>query len=136
MLNIDTSDRKEQRNFGLVVGAVFLAIGLLRFYLRDFQQVPYILWSLGGALVLLGAVAPPLLKPVFVLWIKLALVLNWIMTRVMLAVTFYLILSPAAILYRLFSGDPLKRALNPGEGTYWEEPEAVPAEIEAFKHQF
>lgn len=41
-------------------------------------------------------------------WFGLAHILGWINTRILLGIIFYIFLTPIALLYRLFSGDPMK----------------------------
>lgn len=136
MIDIDTSSKAEQRKFGIVIGMIILALGLFRWWRHDFQHIPYILFPLGTTLFLLGIVAPRALQPVFVLWMKFAIAVNWLMTRVVLALAFYLIITPVRVLVRVFSEDPLKRKWLPEAETYWEEPEEQPAEFERYKNQF
>lgn len=136
MINIDTSDRTEQRKFGVVVGIAFLLFGLLRWWLHSFEQVPTLFFGLGSTLIVLGIIAPPVLKPVFVLWIKLALVLNWIMTRVFLGIAFYLMITPVRWIIHFFGDDPLKRAYLPADASYWEDPNPQPTNGEEFRRMF
>jgi fatty acid desaturase len=136
VIQIDTSDRKEQRKFGVVVGIAFLLFGVLRWWLHSFEQVPVVFFSLGGTLIFFGLVAPPLLKPVFIVWIKLAIVLNWIMTRVFLSFAFVLMFIPVRWIIHFFGDDPLKRAYKPAGETYWEAPDHQPQTLEEFKRMF
>lgn len=140
MLDIDTSDRKEQRKFGFVLAAAFIILGLLRlgirFVLHGTVAMPWVFLILALCFALPAAVFPPLLRPVFVVWIKFALVLNWIMTHVMLTIVYYLIIVPMGVVMRIATKDPLKRKwLAPAE-TYWEEAEEQPEEFERYHHQF
>ncbi|MBI1318651.1 MAG: hypothetical protein GC168_06850 [Candidatus Hydrogenedens sp.] len=136
MMHIDTSDRTEQRKFGVVVGIAFLLLGLFRWWRHDFESVPYVFFSLGSVLVVLGIVAPPLLKPAFIAWMKLAVVLNWIMTRVFLTVAFFIMITPARYMVQWFGDDPLKRNMLPETDTYWEDVEHQPKDLETFKQMF
>lgn len=52
-------------------------------------------------------------------WYKLADVLGFVMSKVLLSSVFYIFLFPVAMLYRLFSDDPLQ--LKRKKDTYWEE---------------
>ncbi len=135
MIDVDTGSRTEQRKFGWVMAAAFAVLGFLRYALHGFSHIPYVLWSLAIVFALLAAVYPPALRPVFVLWIRLAMALNWVMTRLLLGIVFYLILTPTGVMYRLFSGDPLKRQWLPDAPTYWEEPEEQPTDLERYKNQ-
>lgn len=136
MIDIDTSSRKEQRNFGLVMGAAFAVLGLIRWGLHGFEGFPWIFFSIGAVFAVLGLVAPPVLKPVFVAWMKLATVLNWIMTRVFLGVAFFLLITPVRLIIKVFAEDPLKRAWRPEAESYWEEPDEQPKDIRRYKNQF
>lgn len=139
MIDIDTSDRKEQRKFGIVVGIAFGLLGVLRwaFHGFDMDSLPTILWSICGVLVFFGVVAPALLKPVFIAWIKFAEIMNFVMTRVFLTITFYLILTPVGLYSRITGDDPLKRKMLPEGETYWEAPDEPHGEgLDSWKNQF
>ena len=41
-IKIDYTDKKEQRKFGLLVGAVFIIIGAIRWAIHGFVGIPYI----------------------------------------------------------------------------------------------
>jgi hypothetical protein len=122
------------RNFGLLMFGAFAAIGCLRWWLRG--HAPFALFVVAGAFLVVGLVLPVALKPVYRAWMKFALALNWVMTRVLLTVAFYVMITPAGIIYRLVAGDPLKRRWEPSATTYWEPPDDQPGEIEAYKNQF
>ncbi len=135
-LKIDYTDKKEQRKFGLLVGAVFIIIGAIRWAIHGFVGIPYIWWGIGGTLILLGILFPKILQPVFFLWMKLAEALNWVMTRLFLFVAFYLVITPTGILYRLFKEDPLNRQWLSKDVTYWNDVEMQPENIDEFRRQF
>jgi len=111
-----SSTRRDLRNFGLVVGGGFLIFGGLLFW-REKTLWPYF----GGAglgLALLGLAAPPVLKPLQKIWMKLAVVMGWFMTRLILSVLFYLVLTPIALGGRLFGKGFLDRTTG-GQKSYW-----------------
>ncbi len=136
MLDIDTSDKKEQRKFGLVMGVAIALLGLLRYALHGFEHFPLYFFIVAAVFAAFGLVFPKALQPVFVVWIKFALVLNWIMTRVFLTITFYLMMAPVRVILQLFSDDPLKRAFKDAKETYWEDAEEQPKEFERYRQQF
>lgn len=126
--------RADLRNFGLLMFAAFTVIGCLRWWLKGY--VPSILFGVAIAFLVFGLALPNLLKPVYRAWMKFALALNWVMTRVLLTIAFYGMITPAAIIYRIISGDPLKRKWDASATTYWGAPDDQPKEIEAYKNQF
>ena len=134
MLEIDTSNRTEQRKFGLVMAVAIAVVTLIHWALRGHL----VTWPFYAVAIFLGLalLMPAALKPVFVAWMKLAEVLNWIMTRVLLSIIFYLMITPMRPLVRLFSGDPLKRRFEPEAESYWEEPEEQPDDPERYENMF
>ena len=141
MIDINTSDRKEQRNFGLVMAVAVTILGLIRWGLHwrgadSMPPLPYYYFALAFGLASAGIFTPALLKPLFDLWIKLAIVLNWIMTRLLLSIIFFLTVLPIGIIMRLFQNDPIDRALDKSANTYWKDAENQTDDPERYKKQY
>ena len=92
--------RKQLRSFGLLVGGIFGLIGLWPMVWR--HQSPR-LWAVTLAVLLVGPalVAPGILGPAYRVWMKLAEVLAWINTRILLWVVFCLVVTPIELIKRL-----------------------------------
>lgn len=101
---------KELRNFGLMVGGIFLVIGLWPMVWRGEGMR---LWAigLGGLLIPLGLLMPAVLAPVFKVWMKVGHVLGWINTRIILGALFYGLITPMGVVMRLFGWDAMRRVL-------------------------
>jgi saxitoxin biosynthesis operon SxtJ-like protein len=114
---VEQAEIKELRKFGLIVGGIFLVIGVWPLVWRggDIR-----LWALGlGAiLVPLGLIAPAALGPVFRIWMKVGHVLGWINTRIILGILFFGLITPMGIVMRLFGWDSMRRALVRDAQTY------------------
>ena len=117
---VDTS-KKALRSFGRVVGGVLLIIAAVVWWRNDFTltTAASVLGGLGTALVLLGLIVPVVLKPVYRVWMALAVVLGFIMTRVILTAVYYLIMTPIGLIMRLLGKDPLHRRPDPNTASYW-----------------
>ena len=113
------SGKAELRNFGWVVGGVFLAIGAFVWY-RGGGWYPVPLW-IGGPLVVVGTIVPIALKPFYYAWMALAVVLGFVMTRVLLTLFYFLILTPVGLVFRIRGKDLLDRKLDREAPTYWKE---------------
>ncbi len=107
-----------EREFGLIVGAVFLLLGTWWFYRGKFPDVSRALLLVGAALILLGTILPKALTYPNKAWMKLAEALAFVMTRVVLGIVFFLIVTPIGVVKRLFGWDPLYRRSGPSE-SYW-----------------
>ena len=117
---VDTS-KKALRSFGWVVGGVLLLIAVVVWWRNAFTltTAAYVLGGIGAGLAVLGLTVPSLLMPVYRVWMALAVVLGFIMTRVILSVVFYLIMTPIGLLMRLFGKDPMHRNPDPNATSYW-----------------
>ncbi len=114
--NIDMSVKK-LREFGLLVGGVFLALGGFMAW-RGKTHAP-VFFAAGGFLVLFGAARPMLLKQIYQGWMTLAAVLGWLMSRVILTILFYTTMTPIGLLMRLRGKDLLDLKFPDDRQSYW-----------------
>lgn len=111
-------ERKQLRSFGLLVGGIFLLIGLWPLLLRS---EPLRLWAvvLAGGLMLPALVFPRLLGPVYQVWMKIGAVLGWINTRIILGIIFYGLFTPIGFFRRVvLKRDALQCRFEPEAETY------------------
>ena len=113
--NIPNSS-KDIRSFGITMGIVmFIISGLLMYYNKEEYQLIAIIAS---TFMGLGFVTPIILKPFYFVWMTFAAILGWVMTRVILSLVFYLIITPIGLLTKLLGEDFL--ALKKVESdSYW-----------------
>lgn len=78
-------------------------------------------WLIGSGLVLFGAsyLFFPVMKPVHVVWMVLAHVWGWAMTRIVLSLFFFVILTPIGWVIHLSGKDLLGEEIEPGAVSYW-----------------
>lgn len=134
MIDIDVTDRSEQRKFGLTLAVAFAALGAVRWWWKG--ETTGVLFVLGGLLLVFGLVAPRALQPLFRAWIKFAEILNAVMTRLLLGAVFLAMIVPGRIVLTLLGKDPLHRQRLPDAETYWEEPEEQPEDPKRYLEQY
>jgi hypothetical protein len=106
----------QQRKFGLTVGTAFLLLtGILVW--RDHATASMVTGGLGGALVLLGVVAPGVLGPVERAWMAMAHAISKVTTPIIMGLVYYLTVAPIGLIMRLFGRQPMRRTLK--DGSYW-----------------
>lgn len=99
----------ELRHFGLLMGLFISVIfGVLLPWLAK-HSVPVWPWAVGAAFGFIALAAARLLRPVFRVWMAFALVMNWIMTRLVLGIVFYILVWPMGWAMRLAGKDPMGR---------------------------
>ena len=113
----ETNERKELRNFGLIVGGLFCLIGLWP-ALRHGEALR--VWALvpGSLLISLGLMMPAALRPIFKVWMKIGHVMGWINTRIILGILYFGLITPMGVAMRLFGWDSMRRALLQDVDTY------------------
>ena len=109
--------KRELRKFGLLVGGVFIFLGLLMWL----RHKPHFPWSLtpGCILFVLGAIAPVTLKLVYIAWMSVAIVLGFIVSNVLLTLFFFLVMTPVGLVARFAGKDFLSLKLSSTTSTYW-----------------
>ena len=109
--------RKQLRSFGLIVGGVFVVIGLLPVLWRGADPR---WWAIAAAVLLIvpAMTVPQVLGPVHRGWMFIGHILGWVNTRIILAIGFFGLVTPVGLLMRLAGKDPMRRRYEPGVGSY------------------
>ena len=110
---------RELRWFGVLL-AVFVALaGGLVYWRLEAPAAARMIWTGGTALAAIYGAVPPLRRWIWCAWLYAAYPIGWTMSHVVLAATYYLVLTPIGLLLRLVHGDPLDRAPNRPAASYW-----------------
>ena len=115
--NINTH-KKELKKFGLTVGLVFSLIGLFLYFYHNISFGVYIL-GLGIVLIIAGALIPQALKIVYKYWMTAALVMGFFISRLILSILFYFVVTPIGLTAKLFGKDFLDRKIEKDKSSYW-----------------
>ncbi len=111
-------DRQGLRDFGLLFGGIIAGLfGLLLPLLRH-HDLPWWPWAIAIGLGTLAFLAPNLLNPIYLIWMRFGLLMSAIQTPIILGVVFYLVLFPLALFKRLKKDDPMRRTLHREQETY------------------
>ena len=125
--NIKTN-KKEIRKFGFLIGGVLIALSIFMLW-KTYNQYQLV-FVIGVSFVLLGFIIPSILKPIYIIWMTFATILGWIMTRVILTVLFYLIVTPIGLIARIFGVKFLDLSWNDNVKSYWNKREGSVSDIE------
>ena len=72
-----------------------------------------------GLFLLLGVLIQRSLRAVYKIWMSFALVMGWFMSRLILSVLFYFVVTPIGLCMRLFGKDLLNQRFDKDAETYW-----------------
>ncbi len=107
----------ELRKFGVTMAIAFAVLASFLLW-RDKAVWPY-LYGLAGFFLIAGLALPRMLAPIEWLWMKFARVMGIIMTHVILAVAYYVVIVPFGIVMKIVGRDPLHRKFDKNAASYW-----------------
>ena len=110
-------DNKAIRDFGILIGFILLIIAGILFY-KERESYELIV-LLGIAFIGLGLGMPIFLKPFYLIWMVFAVILGWFMSRLILVILFYFILTPIGLVGKLFGQNFLGNNFNSSAKSYW-----------------
>jgi len=88
----------EIKKFGIIIGIIFTAVSVLMIVR---QNINFWIFALLALIFLItGICYPLLLKPVFLIWWFISRIINYIISRLVLTVIFYIIITPIGLISR------------------------------------
>lgn len=113
--------RRDLRWFGFILPVFFGIVGVVLRFRLGLPSAAVPVWG-AGVLVTSAYVAfPPIRTPVYVGWMHLFFPLGWTVSHLVLLVLYFGVVTPMALLMRVFGYDPMKRKRDPETSTYWAE---------------
>jgi hypothetical protein len=109
---------RAEREFGLIVGGVFVLLAGWWLYRGKFLHATQVTLPLGALLIFFGLLYPRALVLPNRAWMTLAEVLSFVTTRIILAVVFFLVMTPIGVVKRFLGWDPLSRR-SARSDSYW-----------------
>lgn len=122
-----------ERKLGMVFGVVFAIVAAAS---RDNPP-----WLVAFAMLSVAAFAVAALRPAVLagplrVWLAFGGLLHRVVSPVMLAAMYLLLIVPAGVLRRAFGADPMARKFEPGRTSYWVERPARKWSPDDFRQQF
>jgi len=112
------STKKELRIFGLAFGTALTVIGTRLFFKHDNAMFLFIT-ACGLTIFLSGIFAPEKLRPIQKVAAKLLHFITWLVSRAVLAFTFYFVITPMSLVIRLMGKDFLTLKIDKEKDSYW-----------------
>ena len=124
----------QARKSALLVAGVLLGIAAWNLY-RGRAAVVAVLGACAAALVVAGLFVPPAARAFHRAWMRFAVALGHVNSRVLLTLVYYLIVMPYGVVTRLVGYDPLRRRGRGGE-SHWVERKTTRQTPEQFERLF
>ena len=109
--------QNSNKSFGLLFFVVFLIIGL--WPLKNGESLNFYFIIASVVFLILGLLNSKLLSPLNKSWIKLGEILGIIIAPIVMALVYFVILTPISIIVRVFGKDLLGLKFLKEKDTYW-----------------
>ena len=109
--------QSSNKSFGLLFFVVFLIIGL--WPLKNGENLNFFFIATSIIFLILGLINSKLLTPLNKSWIKLGEILGIIIAPIVMALVYFVILTPVSFIVRIFGKDLLSLKLLKEKETYW-----------------
>ena len=116
-MNSNSTEPGQIRKFGIIAWVFFGLLCGLGIWAK--RPVPTCLFGFLSLLGLGFVLIPSQLRPVYGVWLKIAHVIGRILTTLILALAYYLVMTPSAWAKRLIGGRPLPMKPDKGAESYW-----------------
>ena len=131
---IEDIQGSSDRSFGLVFATVFALIGVVPFLFGK----GVVVWALivGAAFLALALLVPKVLAPLNRIWLRFGLLLHRIVSPIVLAFMFFVVITPIGLLMRALGKNPLRLSFDPEVESYWIKRSPPGPAPESLKDQF
>jgi hypothetical protein len=109
--------QSSDRSFGFTFTVAFLVVALFPL-LRGSGLRSWAL-AISAAFLILTLLRPALLRPLNRLWARFGLLLSRVTTPLMMGVLFFFVITPVAVIFRLWGKDPLRLRADGSVKSYW-----------------
>ena len=109
--------QSSNKSFGLLFFVVFLILGL--WPLKNGENLNFYFITASIIFLILGLINSKLLSPLNKSWIKLGEILGIIIAPIVMALVYFVVLTPISIIIRIFGKDLLSLKFLKEKETYW-----------------
>jgi hypothetical protein len=111
--------KKSLRKFGISIGLIFILIGIYFIWKTSISVFLILLSSTGILLFLFGFINPKSLLKIYKYWMMFALILGWFVSRIILTILFYFVITPIGIAAKLLGKNFLNLSKNSKKTSFW-----------------
>jgi hypothetical protein len=116
-LNRNPPDR-ELRQFAVIFFLFFVVVAVIA-YFRGSVNAAATALTIGVLAGAIGSMRVAFVRPIYLGWMYAAYPIGWVVSHTVLAVVFYLIVTPVGWVMRRLRYDPLERQFESSAKTYW-----------------
>jgi len=128
--------RRQLHQFGFIWMAFVALAGLIAIVKLHVPGLALGLWLAAVVVPVIGWLYPRFMRWVFLGMSYLGWPIGFVVSHVVLAIVYYLVLTPIGLMTRLFGYDSMKTRFDPEAATYWKERTPATAGTKRYFRQF
>jgi large-conductance mechanosensitive channel len=133
----EPTEAGSDRAFGCTVGTILMVIGAAKALVAGaIPLVACLIFAAGALLVLLGIFATSRLSPLNRVWLKVGATIAKVINPIVLALLYFLVVTPMALIMRIAGKRPLRLAPDRAASSYWICREPPGGETSSMRRQF
>jgi hypothetical protein len=133
----EPTEAGSDRAFGCTVGGILITISAIKAFVAGaVLPIVCLIFVTGAVLVLLGIIAPSRLSTLHKFWLKIGAVIGKAVNPVILALLFFLVVTPMSLVVRIVGKRPLRLAPDRTAATYWIERVPSTSAASSMRRQF
>ena len=119
--------RKDLRVFAVLQLVFFAIVATIVFRRVGSFVLPGGVLAVSLVVAAAGSWRPAWIRPVYITWMAAVMPIGVVVSYVVLAIVWYLVITPVGLTMRLCGRDPMRRRFDPQATTYWiPRPESSP----------
>ena len=122
MALIDVNWNPSRKELRVFAGLQLLFFGLVAWSVHhrtESMTATMLILGVSTLAAVVGLCEPRVLRPVYVVWMAAVLPIGWIVSHLLIAALFYLVITPIGLTMRLCGRDPMERRFEPTAKSYW-----------------
>jgi hypothetical protein len=108
-----------ERSFGITFIIVFALLAAFSYWHRGVTTTLYVTTGVSAVFASLTLLAPRVLRPLNLIWLKFGLLLHKVVNPVIMGLLFFGVFTPMGVVMRLFGVDFLQMKKKPSADSYW-----------------
>lgn len=125
--------RRDLRWFSALQLVFFLGVAYLLANRAGATTTAGAVAAVSSVVAIVGLIVPRLVFPLYIVWMTAAFPIGWVMSHVLFAAVYYLVLTPLGLALRLAGKDLLEEKIDRDTKTYWKERDPAPKAERYFK---
>jgi hypothetical protein len=134
-LQTNPTTRQLRQFSGIILPLFGLVVAVILWFRLALVLPALVVLILVGVVAAVGLLRPALARPVYVGWMIAAFPIGWLIGHLMMAMVFFLVLTPIGLCRRLVGRDSLPRRFDRSRTSYWE-PRDMAADQGRYFRQF